>query len=67
MPTTFEDEANWAQKTEEEREARKIELLAMAEAFTPSTQNVGDDFRHELASSSGGFECRDTELTSVLR
>ena len=45
-PTTFQDEAGWGYKTEEELEARKIELLAMAEAFAPSIQNVGDEFRH---------------------
>ena len=67
MPTTFEDENMWAKMTEDEREARKVELLAMAEAFAPTTENVGDQFRHDVASSSGGFECRDTELTSVLR
>ena len=59
VPTTFQDEYGWVMMTEGEREARQVELLAMAEAFTPSCQNVGDEFRHDLASSSGGFECRD--------
>jgi len=52
--------------TEEEREAHKRELLEKASNFT-YFKDRKDDFRAETASSAGGFELRDADLTYLLR
>lgn len=52
--------------TEEEREALKRELLEKASNFT-YFKDRKDDFRAETASSAGGFELRDADLTNLLR
>ena len=52
--------------SEEEKEARKQELLDKAVSFSHFTDRK-DEFRIDTASSSGGFELRDAEQTSLLR
>ena len=67
VSTTFKGEDMWQKWTEEEREARKQELLALAQEYTPTTNRVGDQYRHEDASSSAGFDLKDSSHTSLLR
>lgn len=66
VSTTFPHENLWTKWTEEEKEARLQEIIALAESWSPSTDKT-DAYRSELASGYGGFELRDDAITSKLR
>ena len=65
-PTTFKGEDLLSKWTPEEREARKQEIIALAQAYTYFTGR-NDRFRHEEASDYGGFWLLDDNQTSILR
>ena len=66
ISTTFEGENLYAKWTPEQREARRLEIFAIAQAYAYFI-NRKDEFRHELASPNGGFWLTDKEQMSVLR
>ena len=66
VSTTFKYENFWAKWTEEEKEARAQEIIALAQTWSPLTDRT-DAYRSELASGYGGFELRDDQITSTLR
>ena len=66
VETTFIGENKWKNWSDEQKEQRKREIFALAEAFTYFTQHT-DEFRHELSSNSGGFELRDQAQQDLLR
>ena len=56
----------WKNWSDEKKEQRKREIFELAAAYTYFTQHT-DEYRHELASSSGGFELRDVAQQDLLR
>ena len=66
VATTYEGENQLLTKSEAEIAALKEECFAKAAALRPFTERT-DTFRHDKASSSGGFELRDGDQTSLLR
>jgi len=66
VSTTFPYENLWAKWSEEQKEARAQEIIALAESWSPLT-DLTDPYRSELASGYGGFELRDDAITSKLR
>ena len=66
VATTYQGENLLLTWSDEEREARKQELLEKAAAFTPFT-DVSGDHRADTAGYSGGFELRDNAQTALLR
>ena len=64
--TTFIVDKRWRGIAEAQKEIIKSEVLAKAASFQPFIGR-NDDYRHEKASQSGGFELRDQEQTHLLR
>ena len=56
----------WKSWSDEQKEQRKREIFELAAAYTYFTQYT-DEYRHELASSYGGFELTDQAQTDLLR
>ena len=56
----------WKDWSDDKKDQRKREILALAAAYTYFTQH-SDEFRDELASDGGGFELRDTAQQDLLR
>ena len=66
VSTTYVGENKWISWTDEQKAARKQEILDMARAYSHYTDKT-DQFRHECASSYGGFWLLDTDKASLLR
>ena len=66
VATVWKGSNMWNEWTEEQKEARKQELLSLAAAFAPFT-NRTDRYRADKAGSSGGFFCADDAQASLLR
>ena len=58
VATTYVGENLLAQWSDEEREARKQEIMALVDAYCHFTGRSGQ-FRHQMASDYGGFWLTD--------
>ena len=56
----------WKSWSDEKKEQRKREIFELAAAYTYFTQ-YSDEYRHELASSYGGFELSDQAQLDLIR
>ena len=66
IATTFEREDIWKTWSEEQKEAKKQEILDRARTWAPLTQYDGQ-YRDPLSSAGGGFELRDDAQKAILR